>query len=300
MPLPNRVYGHYDALMQSGRVHEQTGYTTIAQQLAQQALSIATDAAPHRPREGERRWSMARALPAARVLLGEADAGSADDLAVATEELAQTLMDATGKVTDGFGHTRPVYLWLALHLLGTAARLIDSTSTRERLSALVADCIGCERFVGGLELRLLIWRDLVAYESGMETLPVKFGEAAGAEPLFPLNHNALIDAWTYRELVGLHGLDALAGLTGDPALTARARSAALYHLGHTQPDYTTYQPWALAAFASDPETALFAEQQLHDVATHLTLEGPGGAVLPALLLADAAAAMSGRLAAAWR
>ena len=123
---------------------------------------------------------------------------------------------------------------------------------------------------------------------------------ADPAPLAPLGLNDLIDSWTYYELVGLHGLHLCNLIEPGDALSQSIHSATRYHLGHTQPDYTTYQPWALAAFSSDTHTAVFAEQQLHDVATHLSIEGPGGAVLPALLLADNAAAMSGTLSNVWQ
>ena len=132
-----------------------------------------------------------------------------------------------------------------------------------------------------------------------EALPLA-SDASDPAPLVPLGLNDLIDSWTYRELLGMHGLHLCSLLENDSAMADRVRSATMYHLGHTQPDYTTYQPWGLAAFASDAHTAVFAEQQLHDVATHLSIEGAGGAVMPALLLADASAAMSGRLSRAWQ
>ena len=96
-----------------------------------------------------------------------------------------------------------------------------------------------------------------------------------------------MEPWTYRELTGLHGLHLLSLDTQDTQLAERTRSIALHHQHHTQPDYTTYQPWALAAFCGQPDTVLFAEQQLHDVETHLHVEGPSRAVVVALLLADA-------------
>jgi len=90
----------------------------------------------------------------------------------------------------------------------------------------------------------------------------------------------------------LHALDVLAEAIDHDPWRQRVRAAAEFHQHHTQPDYTTYQPWALAVFARDPATAMFAEQQLHDVETHLNLHGGGGAVIPALLLTDAAVMLS--------
>lgn len=288
-------------MMASGRVTSEQGYLGVVQTLAKQALGVARDLSPHRAPQGERRWAMAGALPAARVLLGDTDASTQDELAAAVDELGLTLAQPTGKVTDGFGHNRPVYAWLALHLLGTAARLSDAADAQAAMNQAVTHAMNRSLGADAYDGRLMAWRDLVAWEHGLTSSAESEGLNTGDDPapLAALGIEDLIDAWTYRELVGLHSLHLTALLTGDRTVSARVACAALYHLGHTQPDYTTYQPWGLAAFASDAQTAVFAEQQLHDVATHLSIEGPGGAVLPALLLADAAATMSGRAMQAW-
>lgn len=284
--------------MQMGRTTNASGYEVIARQLADRALSIATDSSPHRAKEGEMRWPMANALPAARILI---DAGNPDDkslLADSASSLTQTLAEPTGKVTDGFGHHRPVYVLFAVHLLASAARLVGQSDAAEPMRVAAESAINS---FGGddAEPRLAVWRRLIARQHGIqeaEQLPISSDQPA---PLVPLGRDDLIDSWTYHELLGLQGLHTSGLLESDTAFIKCAESAALYHLGHTQPDYTTYQPWGLAAFASNPQTAVFAEQQLHDVATHLSIEGPGGAVLPALLLAEASATMSGRLLKAW-
>ncbi|XAL98538.1 hypothetical protein OT109_13230 [Phycisphaeraceae bacterium D3-23] len=108
------------------------------------------------------------------------------------------------------------------------------------------------------------------------------------------------DAWVYRELTGLHALHLASQVARGAGWAARCALVAEYHLEHTQPDYTTYQPWALPAFAEGDATAVFAEQQLHDVQTHLAIEGQGGALLPGLLLADASASLDGRIVGAWQ
>ncbi|MEM9111208.1 MAG: hypothetical protein AAGC72_14415 [Planctomycetota bacterium] len=278
----------------------QADYTAVALQLATKALSVAVDAAPHRAKEGERRWSIAKTLPAARLLIDQdrqEDQAQLPDLA---RSLVETLADETGKVTDGFGHARPSYALFAIHLLGSAARLGGQEDVREDVAQAAKTLLNSRLLNEAVpDPRLSVWRRLIARQHGLheaEELPLPSHEPA---PLLPLGLDDLIDSWTYYELVGLHGMHLCGLLESDPGLTQRTRSAAEYHLGHTQPDYTTYQPWGLAAFAADPMTAVFAEQQLHDVATHLSIEGPGGAVLPALLLADSVAAMSGTLKRVW-
>ncbi|MEO0475731.1 MAG: hypothetical protein AAF085_07160 [Planctomycetota bacterium] len=272
----------------------------VTQQLAAKALSIAVDAAPHRAKEGERRWPIANALVAARLLVDPPTDDDRFELHASARSLVETLADATGKVTDGFGHARPSYALFAIHLLGSSAKCHDEQATLDLTKQAATQLLNQpadsnER----ADPRLAVWRRLIARQHGLseaEDLPLPASEPA---PLLPLGLNDLIDSWTYYELVGLHGLHLCSLLQADAALAQRTRSAAEYHLGHTQPDYTTYQPWGLSAFASDQMTAVFAEQQLHDVATHLSIEGPGGAVMPALLLADSAAAMSGTLTRTW-
>ena len=282
--------------MTSGRVTTGSGYLKVVRQRAEQAIAFATDSAPHRACEGERRWAMAGALPAARVLIEQPNLDDHALLKEAARSLAQTLADPINKITDGFGHARPSYALFAIHLLGSAARLNEQREAIEHTRQAATTLLNRETTSGPVDPRLAAWRRLIARQNGLheaEDLPLPSTDPA---PLVPLGLNDLIDSWTYYELVGLHGLHLCSQLEEDDALAQRVCSAAEYHLGHTQPDYTTYQPWGLAAFVSDSQTAVFAEQQLHDVATHLSIEGPGGAVMPALLLADAAATMAGRLA----
>lgn len=285
--------------MTAGHVTTESGYLGVVLSLARQALAIATDAAPHRAPQGEKRWPMANALPAARILLDTDTPHGSDQIREVAATLLDTLTEPTGKTTDGFGHHRPAYAWLALHLIGTAARRLNDTATLN-LTRQAAEAMMLRHASGDqADPRLAIWRRLIARQHRIheaEELPLATEPPA---PLLPLGHNDLIDAWTYHELVGLHALNLCASLDRDQSLAKQVKSTAQFHLAHTQPDYTTYQPWALAAFAADPHTALFAEQQLHDVATHLRLEGAGGAVLPALLLADAAATLNGNTTQAW-
>lgn len=289
----------YYSSMPDKQIYNAPNYYEVSRQLAVKALAMATDTAPHRAKEGERRWPITEALPAGRMLIDQASERDREGLADAARSLADTLADPTGKVTDGFGHTRPSYALFAAHLLGTAAKLVNCVNTLAMTTQCATTLLNTEPRLGETDPRLSAWRRLIARQHSLkeaEDLPLPSDTPA---PLTSLGLNDLIDSWTYYELVGLHGLHLVSLIDDDATLTKRVRLAAEYHLGHTQPDYTTYQPWGLAAFASDPMTAVFAEQQLHDVATHLNIEGAGGAVIPALLLADAAATMQGRVSSAW-
>lgn len=112
-------------------------------------------------------------------------------------------------------------------------------------------------------------------------------------PLHTQTLDDQMDHWTYRELVGMHALHHLAiqkqatDSTAAQAIRKRLDEALDHHQAITQPDYTTYQPWAIAAFLSRPETIMFGEQQLHDATTHLHLESGTGALVISLLMADA-------------
>ena len=260
---------------------EFTHHRAMIRSLAERALAMAVDASPHRPRAGEVRWSLTRSIPAARRLLDppppEAD-GDRDQPKDLSQLDAPPTGDPAARFVDGYGHTRPVYRCLAAHLhrraTGEAVMLppaaegepFEAALWREWLTD--ASCSGSGEAARGSENR------------ARATDP----EAA---PLHPQGHDDAPDHWTFAELVGLHALHLHATHRHDPAVADRVASAAAYHQIHTQPDYTTYQPWALAAFLARPATTPFAEQQLHDTETHLAIAGPPGALLPGLLLADA-------------
>ncbi|WP_145446264.1 hypothetical protein [Mucisphaera calidilacus] len=231
-------------------------------ELAERALGMAVDASPHapRPREGERIVSLAELLPMARGLMGDVPG-----------DLPDPGGDERVRWTDGLGHHRPSYGYLAARLALRGGGGVPVTH---------------EPVAGTPDAR--VHADWVAALGGpqVRSLPEFDGNVVAA-PLIEQKPDDSPDDWTYRELVGLHGLVARARATGDGAAAHRAYSVALHHVQHTQPDYTTYQPWALAWFLRDPATITFGEQQLHDVATHLSLEGRPGALVPALLLVDA-------------
>jgi hypothetical protein len=309
-------------------------YTRIARSLSAQALGMAVDASPYRPRAGEARLSMLAVRPAARLLAEGDTPASRSAFEAGLAELIGQLAEAgsgddgpLGRFVDGAGHRREVYgplvahqVFSAIALDRSAAGAIGGGYARRTVDALLAplaeachvdheadwDEPGSAPRVAGA-----LWRSVAALEGALLTNDHDAGLAAlgvigrisqtpgpgGA--LHPQSAGDTPDAWVYRELTGLHALHLAAQVTRETGWAVRCRQVAAYHLEHTQPDYTTYQPWALAVFAEDGGTAVFAEQQLHDVQTHLAIEGAGGALLPGLLLADAAASLSGRMVAGW-
>lgn len=235
--------------------------------LALRAVEIAVDAPGHRPRSGTVVYRLSALLPLARGLLGV-------DHPPALVELPP--LDSGVRVVDGRGHTRPVYRRLAWRLAARQGHAAPAPPARP-----------------GADVAERAWALLNEVDAGRRAGFPRAELPPGAGPLHPQAADDAPDHWTYRELLTLHAWYTLACDAPSAEGLARAHSAALYHQQHTQPDYTTYQPWALAAFLSRPETVPFAEQQLHDVRHHLSVEGGPGAVVAALLLADAWATTAG-------
>jgi len=288
--------------------------------LAERALSEARDATPHAAAAGRPRWSTMSARAAAQHVLhgliggGGAQAADPAELVRGCETLARAAGDARTQTpgempafTDGYGHSRPAYFPLVLRLHQGAANRLDpgnepAAACRSLLdraaepiealelptlrrcepqeAALVLAQAAC--LVEGRRLRGEPIDDLPIVSWVCEELRGRDGA------LHALGRDDLLDAWTYRELMGLHALGWLAAHLARADWRDRALEVARFHQQHTQPDYTTYQPWGVAVFAQEADTAWFAEQQLHDTTTHLTLEGGPGALLPGLILADAA------------
>jgi hypothetical protein len=163
---------------------------------------------------------------------------------------------------------------------------------------------------------LVLWQSLCLYEQAKLTsrdLDAEIADAVvgnivrnpgRAGSLHLRGDDESPDAWTYRELTGLHALANLALRTRNRDWARRVEEVAGHHYTRTQPDYVTYQPWALFAFAWPDRTRFFVDQQLHDVQAAAGAGGTGGAegeessggsglsVMAGLLLADAADALA--------
>ena len=284
-------------------------YREMIRGLAERAIGLAVDASPHGPAEQEVVISLVEALPCARLQLGHS--ASMDRLYAMIRSLARAVDDgddrragagagATLRVLDGRGHGRPVYRWLLLdQLLQTAAAEVRGNLGHDMLILELADTPWESGAGAAIDPPFVLWSALRSVRGGVDAASLRevwegvIGEPGDGRPLHEQTADESPDEWTYRELTGLHALHHLAELTGHGPWRARVREITDYHQRHTQPDYTTYQPWALAAFLSNPETRWFAEQQLHDVETHLAVEGGAGAVVAGLLLADAWASLGG-------
>lgn len=233
------------------------------------AFEIVEDGSPHQPRAGETRYSLTEQLATAYAIVS----GDSYD-----PEVPPTDRDHT--FVDGRGHSRPIYRHLTAYLY--------HRQTQEPPPVVRAD-----ENEDDVSLQLWrLWHGVASGQNDFEAIDRLLASCDG--PLHLQSADDAPDHWTYRELVGLHALHALVELTDErddlptqPGWRKRLIEITNYHQYHTQPDYTTYQPWGLAAFLSNPDTVMFAEQQLHDTQSHLQIEGGSGALLPALLLADA-------------
>jgi hypothetical protein len=217
-------------------------------------------------------------------------------LSLTLEELTR---NTARTLADSAGHRRPIYFLLALHLTLRAFKAKNQPLPGEA-QKLVADLTvsqqGADDPVDLKLWRLLCLADAVAIgasttqssEIVSQTLqaitpPGRYGSLHYHDP------DESLDAWTYRELIGLHALYGLAQVTGDASLLEHAARVVRHHVENTQPDNTTNQPWALAAFLTLGEDTSFADQQLHDATTQgsslQSAKAPG--LVAGLLLADA-------------
>lgn len=248
-------------------------YTRLMSSLAREGLNAA-DAAPMR---ADAPGHPARlGIPAARALL-DPDASNGRSL----EALQAALNSNETRYNDTLGFTRPVYHPLLMHLWLRCGPN-DAHAPAGHASA------------GPGAPHLSLWWALCDYQSDAPEAAREKTDAVTVSPgedgaLHPRGLDDQLDAWTWRELAGLHALTWLAELDDNDRWRQRVREIAEHHQRATQPDYTTYQPWGIAAFVLTPGTLMFADQQMHDARTNLHLEGGGAGLLPGLLLADAAA-----------
>lgn len=290
-----------------------SGYRRLVAGMAGPALEALASGVVMGPDSA--RWGVAPA----RVLAG---AGEADWPAVAeglrvlarrgraSAGVAQrgTWSDDTG-LRDNAGHARAIYHLLVLHLHLAAFGVGYETMPVSAWAACedaMPDALAPARRVEAwadapapphstdlalwsalclLEQSRLLSRDVDAEVA--DSVVHRIVERRGPEnALHPRGEEDSLDAWTYRELCGLHALASLALLRRNRAWAARVEEIALHHHDNTQPDNTTTEPWAIGAFLWSPKTRGFAEQQLHDT----TAQSGGGRLgaIPAMLLADAA------------
>lgn len=203
-----------------------------------------------------------------------------------------------GKVwlKDGAGHSRDVYFPFAVHVcLAAYERCYERMSSGEwgRCEALVEEVggliRGCERYghypPSVEDTSLVLWEAFCLAQIGkfaqrdvdlemVEGIVHHIIERPGKDgSLHELEADVTLDAWTYRELTGMHALAGLALLMRNKAWSKRVEEIGRYHEEHTQPDNTTNQPWGIFGFLWSQETVMFGEQQLHDTSTQVRTMG---------------------------
>ncbi|MEO0586234.1 MAG: hypothetical protein AAF078_01215 [Planctomycetota bacterium] len=247
-------------------------YRAMITHLAGYALDLAE---PHV--DPSDHGSLAIGLPIARALL-KPEAVDPAQLDAAWAGLA----GSAGTLRDLHGHTRPAYAALVTAMARDASAAADHQPDDAALSAACAPVNASEGF------------DLDLFKPRLADNAAKLSDAAieGAPDgsMHPfVDGQELIDVWWYRELVAIHALGAIA-LRQPPEARMRDRleRAVMHHVVNTQPDHTTAQPWGVAAFAFFPDAIPFADQQLHDAQANWTASGPAAALLPGIILADAA------------
>lgn len=253
------------------------------------------------------------AVAAARLLLRDEAGGEYIRLAAGFKQLEQLGNEVSPQLIDPAGRSCDVYLALAIHLHFAAfLRHYESlpTDVWGACEAAVPDMIKPIRVAEEYAdvpppaegCALLLWQVLCLYEQAL-----LLGRDVDIELIDSIVHQAIsqpgpdrslhrqddrqegLDAWTCRELIGLHALANLALGRQNTTWAKRVQEIASYHLNHLPPDSIPNQPWAHFAFLWSPNTASFAEQQLHYVTGQgVSQVGP----FAAMLLADAANALS--------
>ena len=221
---------------------------------------------------------MAAAVGATGALLGRsADqaSGALQSGTAPAPDLAQLSgwLGDDSPVADGLGHHRPIYRPLALSMVLRRAASTGGADLPESCMRHVADRVADD--ARELHERLLwawVWAELLMLAGRQTGAAIDAARALLETPgedgaMHPQDPAESLDHWTYRELVGLHALDQISRRTpGDP-LRPRLLEIARFHLHNTQPDHVTEHPWAVALFAQQPDTRMFAFQQIHDVST---------------------------------
>ncbi|MCC6680568.1 MAG: hypothetical protein IT445_06655 [Phycisphaeraceae bacterium] len=247
-------------------------YRALIAALAREAMAIAQTVAPL-PSANP---SVEIGLPAAMLLLNHDIRHSTAATAAKTLqfEIRNSFPPEAFRYDDAVGFTRPVYhpLIVRLHLLA-GVELSQRALSPMRQQAKAID--------------LELWRCAVLAAAGEDVIrrvEAAVTQADGA--LRPRQNDEQIDGWTYRELAALAALHHMA-VQQQPGRWLQLCAAAVeHHQQITQPDFTTHQPWAVAAFVQLSDPPLFADQQLHDARANLHLDRRSAAVT-ALILADA-------------
>jgi hypothetical protein len=195
-----------------------------------------------------------------------------------------------GEVADGVGHRRWVYRTLLLYAWLGTLRLADAPWP-ENLSLWCDSLAGPTRADPGEEaLRALVlgvagqlygrsdWRS----KAEMTFARVIDNQLADGA-LLPMDDTVHPEMQWYSQRILLHAMASWAVESGDPKIFAAAARAAAFEMAEVQPDHATQQPWGVFAFLIDPNTAIAAEEILHQA----VMGNAGTEAISLILLADA-------------
>ncbi|MEI7767392.1 MAG: hypothetical protein WCJ97_08150 [Phycisphaerae bacterium] len=190
---------------------------------------------------------------------------------------------------DQSGSARPVYLWL---LASAWLQALQSHPLAAGHGACATLCHQLTTHELATEPWAILWNLRLALQLGNQKLAdhllTLLPQAHQRGHLHPLDADTSLDAFVFAELTALHALQACVCLQAHPLLQNWLWAMTAYHQEHTTPDFTTSQPWGVAAFAANPATVMFAEQQLHDWQTYTRISAKPPSPLAATLLHDAA------------
>ena len=147
---------------------------------------------------------------------------------------------------DAGGQVRSAYKYFAL----SCALRTDNNS--HKLAHFASDLRGDGPVSTAWELWLSVLQKDEEHANALAQRLFRMQNADGT--WHALNVDTNLDAFVFDELCTLHALGNAAIETGRLDWKERVRKGCLYHLENTQPDNTTNQPWALAAFAMHEDT----------------------------------------------
>jgi len=185
------------------------------------------------------------------------------------------------QIVDRAGHARPLYRpmflyhWLDQQGSGLVASieaccepLLEQARLFAQTEASVAASEGASSVVSA-------WGALVLIVAGIRSNRSDWTEVGGrvfqriilsrrhdGSLLHPTSSDNPETQW-YHELILTHALTLFAARTGNRMAMDVALGNAEFHQEQTQPDHATSQPWGLAAFVLNPDTAPLADQVLH-------------------------------------
>lgn len=207
-----------------------------------------------------------------------------------------------GRVTDGAGHSRPLYRGLALYAI-SQSRLADEQSAAALARSADAWHDRMTLFVTG-EHPILAIEGSTVVEIAFDALAIACASGALSShaslasnvleriareqqsdgPFLARTSSDNPEPLWYHELALLHAVASFASRNGSTVARAAALRAARYQAEQIQPDHASSHPLAMHAFLRDEQGVFLADMMLHAAGVQ---EPSGMDAVSLLLLADA-------------